>query len=177
MIPEFQTSQTKPAGWRTVYFAEPCVRQIMKLILLIIATSLLQACSFSHGDLAFTKPSTQDLVGMYSVDHISWLTSKRSEMKKVVLKLFADGSFQTEFAPGVSSSPLIPAKSGRWEMVEDHYGFDLGSRASWGVLFTSTDASLKKAVCLNATPPYKLMFVDCPAGRHHDDILVMKKDR
>ena len=147
----------------------------MKLILLVIAASLLQACSFSRGDLVFSKPLAQDLVGMYSVDSVSWLTPKRSEIKKTVLRLSADGSFTAEIDQGISSSPLLPATSGRWDMVEV-YGFDLGSRASWAVRFTSTDTSSRSAVCLNATPPYKLMFVDCPAGSHHDDTLVMKKD-
>ncbi|HZL45556.1 MAG TPA: hypothetical protein VFC28_04960 [Opitutaceae bacterium] len=148
----------------------------MRIVLLIVAAFLLQACSLSQGDPVYSKPNIRDLVGTYAVKKVSLLTSKRTELKKTVLRLQADGSYQAEADQAVANSPLVPAKSGRWEVVE-LYGLDLGSRPNWGVRFTSADSSSTEAFCLNATPPYNLMIDHCAAGQHFDDYLVLQRQK
>jgi hypothetical protein len=146
------------------------VRAVLSVILLLS----LPACTLTQGEPAFRKPKAADLDGLYTVTKASWGISDRRSLKKASLSLNLKGDYDLDLSKGSVNSPLFPATSGRWRLVETS-GIDIASGMSWGIRFESERNAPVMAYLLNASPPHRILFFDRSRRGDFGDSLIFEK--
>lgn len=157
-------------------WSHPASRRLMKLALCLGSALLLSSCTvvrFFQWTPAYDKPSTDDLSGTYVVDEVSWIVPQRRDLKEISLSLSKDGSYRLRSSDPNLSSPLIPARAGKWS-IEPMRGMDLGSRETWGVRFSMPNGRATSAFCLEPRAPHRLLFEDY-SRRSGGDLLILKR--
>ena len=149
---------------------------IVYVLVFVFALSVfvLRSCNLFQGSPTFTEPTKESLVGVYTVENISWFASNRRELKEASLTLASNGTYELHTPHNRVSSPLIPTRSGKWS-ISPMRGMDLGSNETWGVTFVPADATPSKAWLLENKPPYRIMFVDDSKRTQFGELLVLKK--
>jgi len=144
------------------------------VLIFVLGVFVLRSCSLFQGSPTFTEPTKDDLVGVYTVENISWFVSNRRELKEVSLTLASNGTYELHTPHDRVSSPLIPVRSGKWSITPMR-GRDFGSRETWGVSFVPAHGAVSEAWLLENKPPYRIMFTDYSRQTQFGELLVLKK--
>lgn len=153
----------------------------MKSILLSAAPLLLftlPACTLAGGNTpVFQKPAPAAIAGLWQTDLVSSATPDRGQLLHTTLRLSSDGSYEFNSSPAALASPLLPATTGHWKLIQDYSDFDPGSRPSWAIRFTARPPgkSNRPAFFVNSASQPQLLFIQAATGSPADPLLRMKK--